>query len=212
MIVYPPGSQYLTDQISVKKGRVWRLFGFYTISAFIIFIILWANYRNIYMVFVSAVITIILFTFVDKEFELFKHITRNYRSGFWGELSVKRELLKLDDSYKLNPDVHLNGDKENVDFIIRGPTGIFAIEVKNERVDLTNEDQIKKSHLHQAMHGALKLHEFFLVRGTDVFVTPILVYSRRNSRVNLGDSPINNVFVVQRRWINKIILNNKRQK
>ncbi|RLE98793.1 MAG: hypothetical protein DRJ63_07190 [Thermoprotei archaeon] len=51
-----------------------------------------------------------------------------YRKGVRGEMEVFRRLKSLPRSYHVFPDVDLF--KGDIDFVVVGPTGVFAIEVK----------------------------------------------------------------------------------
>lgn len=55
----------------------------------------------------------------------------NYRGGAQAEKKVTETLMALGDDYSLINDVMLPGNYGNVDHIVLGPNGIFAIETKN---------------------------------------------------------------------------------
>lgn len=59
---------------------------------------------------------------------------RQYKHGFEGENQVTKTLSStLNDEYYLINDVQLpDGKNGNIDHVVLGPTGIFAIETKNQ--------------------------------------------------------------------------------
>jgi len=59
-----------------------------------------------------------------------------YQKGMMGEASVADALKKLDDSYFVINDLLLKGRSGNIDHIILGPNGIFAVETKSLRGDI----------------------------------------------------------------------------
>lgn len=56
---------------------------------------------------------------------------KTWAIGAKGEESVIRVLRKLDPSFKVINDVFLPGNGGNIDHIVVGPVGVFAIETKN---------------------------------------------------------------------------------
>src|SRR5687768_1146565 len=52
-------------------------------------------------------------------------------AGFAGERHVAQELSKLDDRFRVVHDVDIG--RGNVDHVVIGPAGVFAIETKNRR-------------------------------------------------------------------------------
>ena len=56
-----------------------------------------------------------------------------YKKGIMGEIEVEKALKALDDSYVIINNVRLPNGNGNIDHVVVGPTGIFAIETKNIR-------------------------------------------------------------------------------
>jgi hypothetical protein len=111
---------------------------------------------------------------------------RNYRSGLAGERKVAATLAAaLSSEYSLFNDVTLrNYEKGNIDHIVVGPTGIFAIETKNNRGGISyygdNWEGIKGQPSVQARVNAVRIrnilknseefkHRTPLVHGVVVF-------------------------------------------
>jgi hypothetical protein len=56
---------------------------------------------------------------------------RSYQKGLLGERSIMKILSSLDDSYTVFNDVTLPGTGGNIDHVLVGTRGVFAIETKN---------------------------------------------------------------------------------
>jgi hypothetical protein len=61
----------------------------------------------------------------------------NYKKGIRGEKEVTATLRKLNDSYYLLNDVVLYPKVGNIDHIVLGPNGIFVIETKNYKGEIS---------------------------------------------------------------------------
>lgn len=59
-----------------------------------------------------------------------------YKKGMMGEASVASALKNLDNNYFLINDLKLKGKLGNIDHIVLGPNGIFAVETKSFRGDI----------------------------------------------------------------------------
>lgn len=142
-----------------------------------------------------------------------------FASGLRGEAATWYELHRLDNTYHVFEDIKLPGHDENIDFVVVGPTGIYAIEVKNHHGkvefngnDLTiNNKLFEKDFLSQSMREATSIHDYLVKNGvTNAFVIPILVFSHRFAIVRFGIMPVKNVRVIQYRWLVKMITSEPR--
>ena len=148
------------------------------------------------------------FLFVKSKGEKLLKRSDKFYNGRHGEYDVCDELQKLPDSYLIFQDVNLDNMRGNIDFVVVGPTGICAIEVKSQRGKIDSERLNKESFLKQAMNEAMNIHEYLGKNtGKDFFVTPILVFSRAS--VRFGLAPINKVYVVGKKWLNELVLSGK---
>jgi len=119
-----------------------------------------------------------------------------YRKGLKGEIRVKEMLRGLNDSYVVFNNVKLPNGNGNIDHVVVGPTGVFAIETKNIRGSFVCEGdewfKVKngkarkvKSFSRQAKRNALALRKFLRKHGCDVFVHGVVVLTNSNCKVDL---------------------------
>lgn len=143
----------------------------------------------------------------------------NYRQGGRGEGAIYYELLKLPDNYLVFQDVKFPTKNFNIDFVVVGPTGIFAIEVKNHKglIGFNGTELIKNGRafeegnpLGQTMREAIELHAYILEQiGADHFIVPLLVFSNNKSDVKFGFNSVKNVYVIKRGFLIEMITKNK---
>ncbi len=79
----------------------------------------------------------------------------NFYNGQQGEELVLESLKTLPDNYSIFYDVKFYKKRGNMDFVVMGPTGIFAIEVKNRRTF-----NLRQSDLNQTMRSAMYLKNY----------------------------------------------------
>lgn len=114
----------------------------------------------------------------------------NFLTGDDGETIVEDILKKLPDEYIVIPDLKLP-KLGNIDFVVVGPTGIFALEVKNYRrsykikfngKSLTFNGKIwKKDSLRQTINNAITLGTHLRTALNDPYISviPVLVFTGR---------------------------------
>ena len=119
-----------------------------------------------------------------------------YRKGIKGEIKVEKALSKLDDSYILINNVRLPNGNGNIDHVVIGPTGVFAIETKNIRGNFICEGdewyKIKNGRVRkirsisrQAKQNAYNLRKFLRKHGCDQFVHCLVVLTNKDCKVDL---------------------------
>jgi hypothetical protein len=154
--------------------------------------------------------------FIDSQIRYERSILLRFHSGLMGERHIGIELMKLNSEYHVFQDIHVPGHKENIDYVVVGPTGIHAIEVKNDKGlgklgfngdELTAcSKPLRNDHILQTMREATSLHEYLIQnRLKNVFVNPILVFSHRSTKVTFGILPKKNVHVIGYKWLIKMI-------
>lgn len=207
MAIFYGEDKYLIDQKRIRREKVFNCLYKYLIFAAVVLVLTWTYviHRPVTWIFIFSIIVFSVIFLFDKLFYKKRHSFFIAKSGLSGEYAVRNELTKLDNSYHVFQNVCPDENKTNIDFVVAGPIGVFTIEVKNERVSITNPDQINKDQLSQSRQEALRLHDYLEKTFGYVFVYPILVYSRENSMVTLGNEAVENVFVIQKRWLIKTI-------
>lgn len=154
--------------------------------------------------------------FIDSQIRNEKSILLRFHSGLIGESFIANILSELSPEHHVFEDIHVPGHKENIDFVIVGPTGIHTIEVKNDKGlgklgfngdELTaNGKTLRSDYIRQAMKEAVSLHGYLLEKGLkDVPVNPILVFSHRTAKVTFGILPKKGVHVIGYKWLIKMI-------
>ena|SRR3989338_6449396 len=131
--------------------------------------------------------------------------------GRIGEWEIGKLLSKLPDSYYIFQDVVLG--KGNIDFVVVGPSGVYAIEVKSHsgKIDFDgykltqNGRPFDRNFLGQAKYEAMDLKRFLEANlNRQVFVKAVLVFSGR-AYMSFGFNPIDNVFVVNKDSLLRLI-------
>jgi hypothetical protein len=157
---------------------------------------------------------VIIKTYINKYFREHK----SFYHGRKGEYAIYYELLKLSEQYLFFQDIKLLERRENIDFVVVGPTGIFTIEVKSNggKIDYSGEKltingkEIEKNFLGQAMGETLNLKDYLLENGIkNIFIEPVLVFSNKYASVHFGFKKIKNVYVIQKGFLKDLILNNR---
>ena len=130
---------------------------------------------------------------------------RTWRMGIEGENRVTRVLKsKLDDDYYLVNDVlYINdrGNKENIDHVVLGPNGVFALETKHYSGKVTCRGSywqvpfpFGRSPSSQAMGNASWVSKAIKVSGVfetiKVWVEPIVVFSNPDVKLDVIDPEI----------------------
>lgn len=218
-IVYGHPSRYLNANKTISKYGAFAYLLYFTV---IIGIVIWRLSIASFSLPAVLAITMVfgpLLLITDSLMRKEESLMYKFRSGLIGEKLIGDELKELDANYTVFQDVHVPGKKENIDFVVVGPTGIFAIEVKNHHGkvgfnghELTlNDKSFEKDFLRQTMREATSLHDYLVSSCvTNAFVTPIIVFSHRFAVVRFGIQPIKNVRVIQYRWLLKMITSEPR--
>ena len=139
---------------------------------------------------------------VEKQFD--KQI-ENYRRGEEGEeRSVQQILQSLDGNWTVFRNINLPGrNRTDLDIVLVGPPGVWALEVKNYRGKYRNIGdrweyfqrkawkKLRSSPSQQAMQSAVRLANFFKADHLNVFVNPVVVWAGEDS-----DLQVENPYVV----------------
>lgn len=161
---------------------------------------------------IFVVLMKVVFEFFPDLIAKFKNKGNNYLHGQQGEDEVADELNKLTDDYFILRNIKFENSPDN-DITIVGPTGIFALEVKDYGpavVDFNNDKltfsgrEDSKNILNQAFTEAMNLQKYLFKNNLQTFVNPVVVFSRR-MKLNFGFNKIKNVFVIGKPFLNKLI-------
>ncbi len=116
--------------------------------------------------------------FVSRRFEA------DFAQGRSGEEAVSQLLSGLPSGFHVFHDLHF-GKGGNIDFVVTGPCGIVAVEVKNYRIQaearggrlLLAGREVRGRQVQQALNSALLLKDFLESKVTDkVYVSGVLAF------------------------------------
>lgn len=128
------------------------------------------------------------------------HAAYCYKKGIRGESKVYFELMKLSNEYTVIQDVKLPDQKWNIDFVVIGPTGIYAIEVKNIDGEIGYNEKFLTCK-GKMMEGKNVIDifnkEYFGLRkylfnktNEELFVNPLIVLANQYPQVHFGCTPV----------------------
>lgn len=170
-------------------------------------------------VIVVAMLYLLLFKWILRSIDSSLIETLKFKRGRYGEYEVHNELEKLSDNFLVFQDVKLPGRRDNIDFVVLGPTGVFALEVKSHKGRISFDGKrltrngsviLGKDMLWQAMDEAMRLHEHLKnVIGKEFFVDPALVFSSDLTLVRFGFQKIRKVFVIGKRYLHEFVISRK---
>lgn len=130
--------------------------------------------------------------------------------GMYGEDRIVKVLRLLPDQYTIFRNVRIQ-DHNDIDLIILGPTGIYAIEVKSHvgKISVTGDQLLHNGHafpekdpMSQVLSEAISLRQLLKEKtDRDYYVQPVIVFSSNHVSIRLGMKKYRNVFIVQRQWL-----------
>jgi len=138
----------------------------------------------------------------------------SYGSGLSGELNTEDELAKLSDEYLVFCDIKIPPNKWNVDFIVVGPTGLLALEVKNHKGKVSNKGKdlllngkIPKNNFLKQVKGEARSISKHLEGKLDskFYVKPILIFSNPGATMDFGLKPVDNVYVINKFYLERLV-------
>jgi len=199
MKVLKESSGFLDQQANIagKKSLIAGLLG---ITLFLVSIGL-SSYTGLALFGILASLGLLWFSYIQlKSFGRWKR-------GKRGEKAVTNKLLSLDNTYYLINDVKLPGQQGNIDHVVVGPCGVFAIETKNYSgsVICYGDKWYQGRHTwllpprrrfpissisSQARGNAVRLANSLRNRGFNVWVQPIVVFSGRWTRLWLRNPTV----------------------
>lgn len=214
-IFYGRESEFIKGKQATRRNKLIGLLVFFLIVAIILLI-----YARHYW-YVSP-LALLLGVAVSKDLiaDTFREIGSDFRfwfrkkgqadRGMLGERIVKQALEQLPDTYSVYRGFRPN-QRNDIDFIVVGPNGLFALEAKSQTGKLTFE---KRSYgnrlLWQARKEALELYKYFAEGWKiKVYVTGILVFARSGAKIPDMEQPRNNVYIVKADQLVQTIINHR---
>ncbi|MFA6522717.1 MAG: nuclease-related domain-containing protein [Patescibacteria group bacterium] len=152
-------------------------------------------------------------------FSKIKLRTDKFNRGLVSENEIDDVLKQLSEEYVYLSE-GLNTARGNIDKIVVGPTGVWALEVKSHSGQFTfdgehllrNGSLMGKDFLGQAYAEAKTLQEIINSKvGLNIPVQPVLVFSNKWARVRLGLKQYKGVYIVQKAWLTKLLNETKYQ-
>jgi hypothetical protein len=171
-----------------------------------------------YVPAILGIVMVFVFKALTKQAWKYLHIAEHFRQGLDGEEVTAEELQKLPDEYTVIQDVSIPGMKTNIDFVVLGTNGVFAVEVKSHRGEITYDGRqlrrngypLEKDFLRQSRTEATALTEYLQANvDRNLYANPILVFSDQKARLKFGKLPLNGVVVIRVDWLNEQIVKSR---
>lgn len=109
-----------------------------------------------------------------------------YQRNLSGETAVADELKKLSDEYAVCQDLVVPRHGGNIDFVVVGPTGMYAIEVKSSKGEFRRQGMTifrngylyhESNALEQSIRSSEAFHNWLKVHAMDLHIRPVLVFA-----------------------------------
>ncbi len=178
--IYGINSQYLEIRRSGYNlsAKIYNwfsyLFWFLALPTVIVAVVYESKLAWFLLVVISMTYVLTLFLSLNEEKN-----SKSYEYGQEGEQKVLNELKKLPQNYAIFCDMLFPGKKGNLDFVVSGPKGFFAIEVKNwKRI---NNSSWVKSAANQTLNNTMKLKQYLSsLSNENIFVNGLLVFTNQD--------------------------------
>ncbi len=208
---------YKSEVKNIAQGLKWRFIGVAVLLLILFIISKIATHVSSY-VFLIIIIIVILFLkpfnkLITQSYKKPEKIADQFYRGGKGENVILSVLKELSSDYNVVQDLNIS-NHGNIDFVVLGPSGIFAVEVKSHYGDIgfdgqsltNNGKKFEKDFLKQAKREAVELNKYLKeVLNKDFFVQPMVVFSSKVA-IHFGTKLLNGVYVVQKDWLNKLIM------
>ena len=141
---------------------------------------------------------------------------RRLARGLGGEADVRAVLLQLSHEYVIIENLIIPPLTSNIDFVVIGPTGVFALEVKSHVGNICYSDNKLYVHgifeggfLKQSRGSAIRLDDYLHNKNiVSPRIKPILVFSSPYAVLRFGMKPIDGVLVIGSKWLLRSIQEN----
>ncbi len=128
--------------------------------------------------------------------------------GAAGEKAVKKILLELPQEFTVFEDVQIGQHRGNIDFVVLGPCGVFALEVKSyggqigyNGYNLTlNGRSLNGESVLRQVHGEIWALKNYLEQELreSVYVYAAAVFSHPHATMEFNFQPVENVYVIHK--------------
>ncbi len=202
-VIYGHDSDYIKEK-RTKFLRLAIIFIIFLLAS--IFIFYWLIHKlwllsPITLIFIWPFATEFLKSDYKEGTSTFKLLFRKFRytnQGLLGEKEIRNTLATLPNSYSVFRGLRPNR-KNDIDFIVIGPNGVFAIEAKSSKGFVTfGRNNHWQQMLQQTRRETFELHDYLQNGwGIKIFVVGILVFTNNNTTIKKNDLQINNIFVIK---------------
>ena len=175
------------------------------------FVFIYPRFDLQYFVTIIACILLsrTLFTIAKK----YKNIAWSFKKGYVGEKQVLEDLVWLSNEYDIFPNLKISGEISDIDFVVIGPTGILAIDVKSHKgnIEFDGKDLLKdrkvfeKNIMKQVKSEAYMLSEYLKQKlNRKFYIKPVLVFSNSNARMRFGLSEVDGVYIINKFYLENL--------
>lgn len=163
--------------------------------------------------YISLIIVLVLMLVILTAIQSRKRFINRLFGGMEGEEQITDELRKLPDEYVVIRGVKVK-DRLDVDCVVIGPTGVFAVEVKSHKGNIgfngrsltRNGRRFEKDFIKQVSSEAVLLREKIRhLAKLDLFVEAVLVFSNKHASVNFGSQKVLGCRVIGREWLREVL-------
>lgn len=208
-------SKYLKDESFWSRYESVTWVGGMILSYCVYLLVHQSLKSQIYLDLLIGVSMLGVYRLIDRKAWKWLYRAWNFEQGADGEARVAKELQKLPDTYTVIQDVKLPSTKTNIDFVVLGPNGIWAVEVKSHRgkiayngnILLKNGYPFEKDILSQARAETKALTDYLQSHiDRNLYANGILVFSNPKTTMHFGEAPVREIAVIGILWFNRHIL------
>lgn len=161
-----------------------------------LYLMLTRNGKLLFSIFGFAIISMVWGPMLWATYRQLKNhfkVSDQFHRGRKGEGVIYYALKKLDDNFVVFCDVVIN--KTQIDYVVVCKSGIYAIEVKSHRGEITyannelfiNKSRLRQDFLRQAKTEAAKLKDYIFAQlGIEHWVQPVIVFSNKKTTLKFG--------------------------
>lgn len=198
--------EYSRNKNIYKWIKIIIILGYFLVLGYYIYGI-FANINTkspVGLAFISILVFFSLKIFDSLKIQNIDDKKRNYYSwgkGAGAELVVGNKLSELGSEYKIISD--FNTGRGNIDFIIVGPKGIFTIEVKANRGDISSQEhwiyvngqKVNTDMIKQTRAEAIWLADYLKTNSFDIPIVAILEFPYGQINMNSIHGPIDGIWI-----------------